>query len=67
VLELKNKLEECRGKKAIRVLKHMESLNGDYSEYLNNADEDDIENIQCCCDMFRKRDYKTTKRGREII
>ena len=43
----------------------MESLNGDYGEYINNADEDDIKHIQYCCDMFRKRDYKTTNRGRK--
>ena len=55
-LELKSNLEEFRGKlnkyyqkEAIRILKHMESLNGDYGEYINNADEDDIRNIQCCC------------------
>ena len=43
----------------------MESMNGDYSEYINNADEEVIKYIQGCCDMFMKRDYKTTKRGRE--
>ena len=49
----------------IRIFKHMESLNGDFGEYINNADEDDIKHIQCCCEAFMERRYKTTKRGRE--
>ena len=71
-LELESELEECREelkkwqiKDAVRVFKHMESLNGDFGEYINNADEDDIKHIQCCCDAFMERRYKTTKRGRE--
>ena len=43
----------------------METLNGDFGEYINNADKRVIKFIQCCCDMFRKRDYKTTNRGRK--
>ena len=59
-LELESKLKECGKnlakcgqKEAITVLKHMESLNGDFGEYINNADEDDIKHIQTCCDAFR--------------
>ena len=43
----------------------MGTLHGDYSEYMKHADEDDIESIQTCCDMFRRCKYKTTKRGRK--
>ena len=42
----------------------MESLNGDFDEYINNADEDDIKHIPTCCKGFMERNYKTTKRGR---
>ena len=62
-LELENKIEEGMGKEAIRVFKNMETLNGDYREYLKNADEDVIKYIQCCCDMFRNSKYKTTNKG----
>ena len=58
-------MQECGGKEAIRVLKDMESLNGDYSEYINNADKDVIKHIQVCCEGFMKCKYKTTKRERE--
>ena len=65
-LELKNELEELKSenkwmskrvkkygrKEAIRVLKHMETLNGDYGEYMKHADEDDIKHIQGCCEGF---------------
>ena len=71
-LELESKLKECGKnlakcgqKEAITVLKHMGTLHGDYSEYMKHADEDVIKSIQTCCKMFRKRKYKTTKRGRE--
>ena len=43
--ELKDKkkeLHECCRKECIRIFKHMESLNGDFSEYINNADVDGI-------------------------
>ena len=43
----------------------METFNGDYSEYMKHADEDEIENIQNCCKFFMKHDYETTKRERE--
>ena len=56
---------KCGQKEAITVLKHMGTLHGDYSEYIKHANEDDIQSIQTCCDMFRRRKYKTTKRGRE--
>ena len=65
--DLKSELEECReherklnGKEGIRVLKHMEKLNGDYSEYMKHADEDDIEYIVSCCELFKKGKYKYT-------
>ena len=71
-LELESKLKECGKnlakcgqKEAITVLKHMGTLHGDYSEYMKHADDDDIQSIQTCCDMFRRLKYKTTKRGRE--
>ena len=71
-LELKSKLEgkskkldKYGRKEAIRILKHMESLNGDHGEYINNADGDDIKHIQTCCEAFMEHNYKTTKRGRE--
>ena len=43
----------------------MGTLHGDYSEYLKHADEDVIQSIQTCCEMFMKHKYKTTKRGKE--
>ena len=43
----------------------METLHGDYSEYMKHADEDVIKSIQTCCDMFRRCKQKTTKRGRK--
>jgi len=70
--ELKSKNEEYRGKlnkfyqkEGIRILKHMESLNGEFSEYINNADDNNFQNIQTCCKFFMELDYETTKRGRE--
>ena len=32
---------------------------------MKHADEDDIKSIQTCCDMFRRCNFKTTKRGRK--
>ena len=80
-LELKSELERLKSenewmskqnkkygkKEAVRIFKHLESLNGDFGEYINNVDEDDIKNIQTCCDAFMKRWYKTTKRGRDCL
>ena len=43
----------------------MESLNGDFGEYINNADEDDIKHIQGCRNHFRKREYETTDKWRK--
>ena len=43
----------------------MGTLHGDYSEYMKHAHDDDIKSIQACCDMFRRSEYKTTKRGRK--
>ena len=43
----------------------METLNGDFDEYINNADEDGIKHIAYCCNMFRKLEYKTTNSGRK--
>ena len=45
----------------------MGTLHGDYSEYMKHTDEDVFQSIQTCCEAFRKRKYKTTKRGREMI
>merc|ERR1712243_218095 len=71
-LELKSKNEEYRGKlnkyyqkEGIKILKHMESLNGEFSEYINNADDNNFQNIQTCCKFFMELGYETTKRGRE--
>ena len=65
--DLKSELEECReherklnGKEGIRVLKHMETLNGDYSEYIRHANKDDIKHIMSCCELFKKGKYKYT-------
>ena len=53
-------LKKCHRKECIRIFKHMESLEGDFSEYINNADEDDIEHIVSCCELFKKGEYKYT-------
>ena len=64
-MQVKNWINMVKRRLHIRIFKHMESLNGDFGEYINNADEDDIKHIQCCCEAFMERRYKTTKRGRE--
>ena len=43
----------------------MEPLNGDFGEYINNADDAVIKSIQCCCEMFMECEYKTTDKGRK--
>ena len=58
-------LAKCGQKEGIRVLKHMGTLHGDYSEYMKHCDADDIKHIQYCCEGFMERKYKTTKRGWE--
>ena len=58
--DIQEVLKKCHRKECIRIFKHMESLEGDFSEYINNADEDDIEHIVSCCELFKKGEYKYT-------
>ena len=38
----------------------MESLNGDFVAYINNADEDDVQHIVSWSDLFKRGKYKYT-------
>ena len=54
-------------KERIRVLKHIESLNGDYNHYIKNAEKDDIDILTSCCQRFLTGDYKFKKKDRLVV
>ena len=51
-------MKNCYMKECIRFLKYIESLNGDYSQYINN---DDFIYIIKCCELFYNCEYKCNK------
>ena len=63
--ECREELKECGKKETVRIFKHMEALKRDFSEYINNADEDDIEHIKDCCELFKNGEYKCT--GEKVL
>ena len=72
--KLENEIEEFKQKEiqrnckeGIRVLKHIESLNGDYKEYVRHAEQDNIDILTSCCDMFLNGDYKCRKKERMAV
>jgi len=52
---------------SVGVLKHIESLNGNYIEYVKHAREDDIDILTSCCEMFLNGDYKCRKKERMAV
>ena len=63
--DTKEDLKKCHRKQCIRIFKHMESLNGDFSEYISNADVENIEYIVSCCELFKRQKYKCTDNERK--
>ena len=56
---MENEIEEYRekdiernGKECIQVLKHIYLLNGDYNHYIRHVNEDYIDHVKTCCEMF---------------
>ena len=44
----------------VGFLKYIESLNGDYDEYITCINEDEIKHIILCCEKFNNWEYKVS-------
>ena len=65
--ELEDNLELANCKVCELILTHIKSLKGNFSEYIENASDHVIDQIQNCCYAFMDGRYPCKDRGSEIL
>ena len=66
-LELEDKLNFANRKVCEDILTHINSLRGNFSEYIEHASDHVIDQIQNCCYEFMDGRYPCKRRGSEIL
>ena len=67
IKELQDKLNFTNRKVCEDILTHINSLKGNFSEYIENASDHVIDQIQNCCYAFMDGRYPCKRRGSEIL
>merc|ERR1711954_476816 len=65
--ELEDKLNFANRKVCEVILTHIKSLKGNFSEYIEHASDDVIDQIQNCCSNFMAGHCTCKRRGSKIL